>query len=142
MQVRFLPGVFVEVAPFCKHWHFPANWADLPRWDLSQLIAGESDALTIPPPPPAIHPRCQMPKKIADKGVSIQGYFRPIFQQNPKLLKQRSNEPLYERWLRDHPGEKEVPERVRQGLSNLESVLPAKQRGRGRRPREAPDAAG
>jgi hypothetical protein len=82
-----------------------------------------------------------MPKKKADKGVSVAGYFRPIFQQNPKLLKQRSNEPLYERWLKDHPGEKEVPAKVRQGLSNLKSVLRAKRMRRGRLRQEARDAA-
>src|SRR6266568_3842966 len=69
-----------------------------------------------------------MPKKKADKGVSIQGYSRPIFHQNSKLLKQRGDDALYERWLKDHPGEKEVPDKVRQGLSNLKSVLRAKQK--------------
>src|ERR1043165_9660425 len=82
-----------------------------------------------------------MPKKKADQAISVAGYFRPIFKQNPKLLKQRSNEPLYERWLKDHPGEKQVPEKVRQGLSNLKSVLRAKQKRRGRLRREARDAA-
>jgi len=56
-------------------------------------------------------------------GESVQGYFRPIFKENPKLLKERSNEPLYQRWLKDHPGETTVPDRVKQGLSNLKSVL-------------------
>jgi hypothetical protein len=82
-----------------------------------------------------------MPKKRADKGESIQGYFRPIFQENPKLLKQRSNAALYERWLKDHPGEKEVPERVRQSLSNLKLVLRAKHKRRGRLRKQALDAA-
>src|SRR5262245_32199842 len=57
------------------------------------------------------------------KGESTQGYFRSIFKENPKLLKQRSNDELFERWLKDHPGEKEVPQKVKQGLSNLKSVL-------------------
>jgi len=65
-------------------------------------------------------------------GGSIQGYFRPIFKENPRLLKIRSNESLYERWLRDHPGEKEVPVRVRQGLANLKSVLRNRRRRRRR----------
>ena len=82
-----------------------------------------------------------MPKRKADKGGSVAGYFRPIFQENPELLKQRSNEPLYERWLKDHPGEKEVPEKVRQNLSNLKSVLRAKHKRRGRLRREAVAAA-
>jgi hypothetical protein len=54
---------------------------------------------------------------------SIQGYFRVILQENPKLLKKRSNDQLYERWLQDHPGEKEVPVNVRQSLANLKSIL-------------------
>src|SRR3712207_840190 len=59
----------------------------------------------------------------ARNGESIQGYFRPIFKENPKLLRERSNEELYQRWLKDHPGETVVPERVKQGLSNLKTVL-------------------
>lgn len=66
------------------------------------------------------------------KGESIQGYFRAIFNENPKLLKQRSNDPLYERWLKDHSNEKSVPDRVTQSLANLKSVLRAKRRRRGR----------
>jgi hypothetical protein len=54
---------------------------------------------------------------------SIQGYFRVVLQENPKLLKKRSNDQLYERWLQDHPGEKEVPVNVRQSLANLKSIL-------------------
>ncbi len=51
------------------------------------------------------------------------GYFRPIFEQNPELLKVRSNDELLKRWLADHPGETTVPERVKQGLANLKSVM-------------------
>src|SRR5262245_10458000 len=65
-------------------------------------------------------------------GESVQGYFRKIFDDNPKLLKQRSNDELYERWLRDHPGETEVPIKVRQGLSNLKSVMRNRRRRRKR----------
>ncbi len=54
---------------------------------------------------------------------SVAGYFRPIFEQNPKLLKVRSNEELLQRWLDDHPGQTEVPERVKQGLANLKSLM-------------------
>jgi hypothetical protein len=82
-----------------------------------------------------------MAKKKADKGESIQGYFRPIFQENPKLLKKRANDELFERWLKDHPGEKEVPLRVKQGLSNLKSVLRAKMKRRGRKRREEANGA-
>ena len=64
-----------------------------------------------------------MANKTKSPSENIQGYFRVIFQENPKLLKKRSNEQLYERWLKDHPGEKEVPVNVRQSLSNLKSIL-------------------
>jgi hypothetical protein len=63
---------------------------------------------------------------------SVQGYFRAIFLESPKLLKDRSNDALYERWLKDHPDEKEVPNKVRQNLSNLKSILRKKLRRRGR----------
>jgi hypothetical protein len=63
------------------------------------------------------------PRKNAEGGESVQGYFRKIFDENPKLLKQRSNKELFERWLKDHPGETAVPDKVKQGLSNLKSVL-------------------
>src|SRR5205823_8927428 len=98
-------------------------------------LARPADVLTIPLSTADVQPRCQMAKKT--KGVSIQGYFRPIFKENPKLLKNRSNDELYARWLKDHPGEKEVPLKVRQGLSNLKSVMRAKMKRRGRKRREA-----
>ena len=61
-------------------------------------------------------------------GESIQGYFRNIFHEKPKLLKERSNEELLAHWRADHPNEKEVPQRVKTGLANLKSVLRSKGR--------------
>jgi hypothetical protein len=61
---------------------------------------------------------------------TVSGYFRKVFAENPKLLKTRSNEDLLRRWLTDHPGEKEVPNRVKQGLSNVKSILRKKGRKR------------
>ncbi len=69
-------------------------------------------------------------------GESVSGYFRAIFQANPKLLKERSNEALLQRWLDDHPGHDEVPERVKQGLANVKSILRKKLGKRGRPRRE------
>ncbi len=66
-------------------------------------------------------------------GESVQGYFRGVFKENRKLIWERSNDVLFERWLRDHPGEKDVPERVKQLLANLKSVLRRKLARRGRR---------
>src|SRR5262249_5848463 len=65
-------------------------------------------------------------------GESIQGYFRQVIKENPKLLKERSNEELYRRWLADHPGHDEVPDRVKSGLQNLKSMLRKKLKKRGR----------
>jgi len=40
------------------------------------------------------------------------------------------------RWLKDHPGETEVPEKVRQNLSNVKSVLRKTHRKRPGRPKK------
>src|SRR5205807_99230 len=56
--------------------------------------------------------------------------FRRVFRENPKLLKTRSNEEVLSRWLADHADEKEVPQRVKQGLANVKSVLRSKKRKR------------
>jgi len=63
---------------------------------------------------------------------SIGGYFRKVFKENPKLLVTRSNEEVLRRWLADHPGEREVPNRIKQNLANVKSVLRKKLRKRGR----------
>ena len=54
---------------------------------------------------------------------TVSGYFRRVFTENPKWLATRSNDDVLARWLKDHPGEKEVPEKVRQNLSNVKSNL-------------------
>ena len=61
---------------------------------------------------------------------SIQGYFRKIFQENPKLLQTRSNEELLKRWLADHPGAGGVPYSVKIGLQNIKSVFRSRRRKR------------
>jgi hypothetical protein len=71
-------------------------------------------------------------------GESISGYFRVIFRENPKLLKTRSNQELLDRWLKDHPREREVPYRVKQNLANIKSVLRKKARKRKGVANEAP----
>jgi hypothetical protein len=57
---------------------------------------------------------------------SVAGYFRKVFRENPKLLKERSNDELYRRWLADHPGHEEVPAKVKANLQNIKSVLRTK----------------
>jgi hypothetical protein len=59
---------------------------------------------------------------------TVSGYFRKLFEQNPKWLAERSNQALLDRWLRDHPGQQEVPEPVKQNLANVKSVLRKKLR--------------
>lgn len=67
-----------------------------------------------------------MATKRKRRKTSISGYFKAIFAEQPRLLWERSNEALYQQWLADHPGQKEVPLRVKQGLSNVKSVLRSK----------------
>jgi hypothetical protein len=70
---------------------------------------------------------------------SVAGYFRKVFRENPRLLKERSNEELYRRWLADHPGHDEVPEKVKANLQNIKSVLRAR---RGKRKKASQQGAG
>ena len=68
-----------------------------------------------------------------EEGESIQGYFRPILEANPKLLdkkNRKNNTELYDLWLRDHPGETEVPDRVKNSLNNLKSQMRKQRRGK------------
>ena len=71
-------------------------------------------------------------KATNDGGESIAGYFRKIFDAQPKLLKKRSNKKLLEQWMADHPGHSEVPTSVKSSLSNLKSVLRSRRRRRRR----------
>jgi hypothetical protein len=68
-------------------------------------------------------------------GETVSGYFRKIFKENPRLLKERSNDELLRRWLADHPGHREVPQTVKNNLANVKSVLRKKMRKRGGRPK-------
>jgi hypothetical protein len=63
-------------------------------------------------------------------GESISGYFRGVFKERPDLLRSRSNAALLARWLKDHPSETEVPERVKSNLANIKSLLRKKKRQR------------
>src|ERR1700682_326952 len=69
-------------------------------------------------------------KTDGQEGESVMGYFRRLFQENPKLLKSKSNAEIFGRWIKDHPGEKEVPKKVKQSLSNTKSILRSKSRRR------------
>src|SRR5260370_5586713 len=67
-------------------------------------------------------------RKSDQGGESISGYFRKIFKEKPKLLKGRSNEELLKRWLADHPDQKAVPEKIKNNLANVKSILRKKGR--------------
>jgi hypothetical protein len=71
---------------------------------------------------------------------SVAGYFRKVFRENPKLLKERSNDELYRRWLADHPGHEEVPAKVKANLQNIKSVLRVK-RAKRKAAKQGPAAA-
>jgi hypothetical protein len=73
---------------------------------------------------------------------SISGYFRKIFLENPKLLKQRSNDELLRLWLADHPGHTDVPQKIKNNLANIKSVMRKKLRKRGGRPPKAEQPVG
>jgi hypothetical protein len=78
----------------------------------------------------------------APPGENTAGYFRRIFKENPKLLQGRSNEMILTRWLADHPDQTEVPQTIKNNLSNLKSIVRSKKRKKvARRAEEAqPDA--
>jgi hypothetical protein len=78
-------------------------------------------------------------KKISTSGPeeSVSGYFRQVFKGRPDLLDSGSNNVLFERWLQDHTGEKAVPNRVKNTLSNLKSVLRKKRRKKAGRKKAA-----
>ncbi len=73
--------------------------------------------------------------------ASVAGYFRTLFKENPKLLKETSNQKLLDRWQADHPGQA-VTKSIRNNLANLKSVLRSKKRKRtGGRPAETTGGA-
>jgi hypothetical protein len=76
-------------------------------------------------------------------GSSVSGYFKAIYKENPDLLKSTSNQEIFDRWLKDHPEEKEVPDRVKYILSNVKSTLRKKLGGKRSRSRteEQPTSA-
>ena len=57
------------------------------------------------------------------------------------MLKERSNEAIYARWLADHPGNTTVPENVKNILQNLKSVLRKQKGKKGRRRQLEAEAA-
>jgi hypothetical protein len=80
--------------------------------------------------------RTRKPDESQQAGGSVSGYFKVIFKENPSLVRSTSNEDIFARWLTDHPGEKEVPDRVKGILFNVKSKLRTKLRAKRGRPRK------
>jgi hypothetical protein len=79
--------------------------------------------------------KTRKPGEAQQAGGSVSGYFKAILKEHPSLLKSTSNEAIFERWLKDHPGEKEVPDRVKGILFNVKSKLRKKLGAKRGRPR-------
>jgi hypothetical protein len=74
-------------------------------------------------------------------GETTAGYFRQVFTEHPEWLAGKSNADVLARWLEDHPGHPEVPEKIKQNLANIKSVLRKQGRKkRGRRKKEGQPA--
>ena len=67
--------------------------------------------------------RTRKPDESQQAGGSVSGYFKVIFKENPSLVRSTSNEDIFARWLKDHPGATEVPDRVKGILFNVKSTL-------------------
>jgi hypothetical protein len=80
--------------------------------------------------------KTRKPDEAQQAGGSVSGYFKAIFRENPSLVKSTSNEDIFDRWLKDHPGQKEVPDRVKGILSNVKSKLRKKLGAKRGRPRK------
>jgi len=66
---------------------------------------------------------------------SKSSYWRTLFNQNPRLVRIRSNSALREQWEKDHPGQR-FDESWSQSLSNVKSMLRHKHK-KGGRPKAA-----
>src|SRR5262245_56065526 len=80
--------------------------------------------------------KTRKPAEAQQAGGSVSGYFKAIFKENPSLVKSTSNEEIFDRWLKDHPGQKEVPDRVKGILFNVKSKLRKKLGAKRGRPRK------
>jgi hypothetical protein len=115
----------------------PIDWGQVPAGGHRQPFRHSYNA-AIPKysyfPRGALMPR--KPKTTAAKGDSVSSYFRVIFKENRQLLKSKSNDEIFARWLADHPGEKEVPDRVKYILSKVKSDLRHQRRNKMKKKKE------
>lgn len=70
-----------------------------------------------------------------EKKQTIRQYWIEVLTAHPSWLQKRSNDELFDEYLKDHPGESEVPKSAKQGLSTVKSQLRKefKDRKRGRK---------
>jgi hypothetical protein len=71
--------------------------------------------------------------------VNLSGYFRTVFGERPEWLDEKSNDAILARYRADHglAPDAPLPPNIRQGLSNIKSVLRHKGRKQGRRKAKA-----
>jgi hypothetical protein len=77
----------------------------------------------------------------SSNGETTSGYFRRLFKENPKLLKGGDNSELFDQWLRDHPGNKEVPANIKAILHAVKSLVRSKRKQRRAEKAQATPAA-
>lgn len=84
-----------------------------------------------------------MARKRGGEG-NISGYFRQVFEEQPDLLKTKSNDAILAKYREDHglAPDAELDKSIKNGLANVKSVLRKKKRLRGRRKEAAAIAAG
>ena len=70
---------------------------------------------------------------------NVSAYFRSVFEENPTLLKTRSNAEVLDRWLADHPGARVVPGRVKRLLFQVKAWMRRKSRLKRRKASPAPE---
>ncbi len=103
--------------------------AGVALWAVGHRIVLSTSA-TIPPTLKGL----MMARTKANQGdngeETTSAYFRRILKENPKLLKKGTNKELFDRWLKDHPGNEEVPDNIKYILSNVKAVVRKKRRQR------------
>lgn len=69
------------------------------------------------------------------KKKTIRQYWIALLTKHPSWLHERSNDRLFEEYLKDHPDVSAVPQNAKQGLSTVKSMMrkERKERKRGRR---------
>lgn len=79
-----------------------------------------------------------------EKKQTIRQYWIEVLTAHPSWLHKRSNDELFDEYLKDHPGESEVPKSAKQGLSTVKSQMRKefKERKRGRKASAVPTENG